>query len=265
MTSPTDYEHGIDGDTAGVGDVKVAAAFDAAGSDLLQRAVQAAFPLLVGGWLVRLVVTGEYRSYVRDSMWPWLTMSGIALVAGAAWLVSSRRARADTNRSRIGWLLIAPVFAMLLVSPGALGAGALDNAARSKPSSAASAEWDQLPATGPPVALTMYEFAERSYADAGRTLRGATVTLTGLVAPAKDGQGFRVVRFRIACCAADALAAAAEIVGWQGPTPPTNSWVTVVGRFHPSDIERLDPLIDATSITPIDQPAEPYEANIGNG
>lgn len=233
-------------------------------SNLLDRAVQAAFPLLIGGLLVRLVMTGDFRSYVRDSMWPWLTLSGFALVAGAAWLVFSRRARADEHRSAVTWLLIAPVFAVLLVSPGALGAGALDNAARSQRSSSTDANWDQLPDKGPPVELTMHEFADRSY-DGGKTLRAATVALTGFVAPAKDGQGFRIVRFRIACCAADALAAAAQVVGWQGQTPSTNSWVTVVGRFHPSDDERLDPLIDATSITPIDQPAEPYEPNNGSG
>ena len=110
----------------------------------------------------------------------------------------------------------------------------------------------------------MHEFSDRSYGG-GPTLRGATVMLTGLVAPANDGQGFRIVRFHIACCAADALAAAAEITGWQGPTPSTNTWITVVGHYHPSDIERLDPLIDATTITAIEQPAEPYEPYTSNG
>ena len=55
--------------------------------------------------------------------------------------------------------------------------------------------------------------------------------LVGFVAPAK-ADGFVVARYSIACCAADALAATAQVVRLDGPSPARDTWVEVEGTLR---------------------------------
>ena len=70
-----------------------------------------------------------------------------------------------------------------------------------------------------------------------RTARASTAlpcASSASSAPTK-GEGFLVARYSIACCAADALAATARVVGWDGPVPQRDTWVQVEGTFEPGD------------------------------
>jgi uncharacterized protein DUF1980 len=81
--------------------------------------------LLVGAVLLRLTLTGTYRRYVRVEMGPWLVVAGaVVVVLGLVTLARAiRRDRfVDAHGhhrevDRVGWLLLAPIAALLLVAP----------------------------------------------------------------------------------------------------------------------------------------------------
>ena len=79
---------------------------------------------------------------------------------------------ADGNHShvpRVAWLLTLPVFAILLVAPGPLGAyaAARDPGTVAKP--AGDSDFPPLPA-GDPATLPVYEYAVRAVWDEGKSL-----------------------------------------------------------------------------------------------
>jgi uncharacterized repeat protein (TIGR03943 family) len=217
-------------------------------------------PLLLGGVVLRLVVTGTYRSYVKDSMWPWLTLTGLGLLVLAGWDLLARRAEGGGHRPPVAWLLLLPVVAVVGVAPGALGSAALDRASRPAARLTPDGRWAALPRDQGPVELTMGEFVDRS--QAGTTTVGVPVTLTGFVAPDEDGTSrFRVVRFRISCCAADAAPVAVRVVGDAvTEVPRTDSWVTVTGTLEPDTPAALEPRLRVTAVVEIPQPSAPYES-----
>lgn len=233
---------------------------DAAERSSLDRISSAAVPLLVGGVLLRLVVTGQYRDYVKASMWPWLTLAALALLAAATWELAARRAAAHGHRPRVSWLLLVLVVVVIGLNPGALGSAALEHATRSIPRMSSDGRWARLPRDGTPVEMTIGEFADRSYA--GDTTTGVPVRLTGFVAPDEDGSSsFRVVRFRISCCAADAAPVAVRVVGEDGGArPPTDAWVVITGTLDEATRTALEPVVRVTSVRFTTRPAAPYES-----
>ena len=81
--------------------------------------------------------------------------------------------------------------------------------------------------------MSLLEFDQRAFEGTdGASFNGATVRLVGFVAR-RRATGFLVARYSIACCAADALAATALVVGWDGPVPDRDTWVEVEGTFEP--------------------------------
>jgi uncharacterized repeat protein (TIGR03943 family) len=206
-------------------------------------------------------------------MGPWLAVAGMLLtVLGIVVLWRHRRGDEDHSdhehvddghvahhhgRASVAWLLLAPVLALLLVAPRPLGAyslGHTGSAVKVRSGGGVFAPLD--PRTGPHE-MSMLEFDQRAFeAGTGASFNGATVRLVGFVAPA-DGDGFLVARYSIACCAADALAATAQIIGWGGPAPARDTWVEVEGTFEPGG--EVNPRLVTTSVTPIPQPNDPYE------
>jgi len=219
--------------------------------------------LLVGAVLLRLTLTGMYRRYVRVEMGPWLALAGIVVVVlGLVTLLRAiRRDRFvdahghHAEGERVGWLLLAPIAALLLVAPPTLGSYGVGRAA-SIDISAGAPVFERLDPDGPPASMTLLEFGQRSFERNGASFNGATVQLTGFVAGAEPG-GFRLARYQIACCAADAAPVVIRVEGVHGGVPPLDEWVTVTGRFM---VARGDvPLLAATHLTPIAPPDEPYE------
>jgi uncharacterized repeat protein (TIGR03943 family) len=103
--------------------------------------------------------------------------------------------------------------------------------------------------------MTLVEYVERSFDHDGRSLSGATIELTGFVAGDDGSEGFRLARYQIACCAADAAATVVQVVG-AASSPPRDQWVTVTGTFVENGSE---PAIAATAIDEIGAPEDPYE------
>jgi len=219
--------------------------------------------LLVGAVLLRLTVTGTYRRYVRVEMGPWLAIAGVAVVVlGVVTLVRAfRDQRLDDGHGhepgsdRAGWLLLAPIAALLLVAPPTLGSYGVGRAAAVDIREGAPV-FRRLSADASPVAMTLLEFGQRAFEGDGASFDGASVRLTGFVA-GPDGDGFRLARYQIACCAADAAPVVIRVIGVHGGTPPPDQWVIVTGRFEPGGGNL--PLLAATTVTPIPPPDEPYE------
>jgi uncharacterized repeat protein (TIGR03943 family) len=220
--------------------------------------------LLVGAVLLRLVATGAYGRYVRLGMGPWLAVAGVAvLVLGSVTLLRALRhldpvdAHDHHGRDggeRVGWLLLAPIAALLLVAPPTLGSYGVGRGAQVE-IRAGDGVLDPLVAGAEPVPMTLLEFGQRAFDRDGASFGGATVQLTGFVAGAEDG-GFRLARYQIACCAADAAPVVVRVIG--GPrVPARDRWVTVTGVFQPGGGEL--PALAATNVVELPAPNDPYE------
>ena len=109
----------------------------------------------------------------------------------------------------VGWLLLAPVVTLLLIAPPALGAYGVDRNARVE--IARGELFEPLPPDPAPRPMAVIEFLQRAYDRDGASMAGATVELTGFVADDNGGEGFRLARYGIACCAADARASVTRV------------------------------------------------------
>jgi uncharacterized repeat protein (TIGR03943 family) len=218
--------------------------------------------LLVGALLVRLAVTGVYARYVRAGMGTWLLVAGILLaLLGLLGVVRALRgtsavdAHEHHGRERAGWLLLVPVVALLLVAPPALGSFGVDRSTVVAVSSGGRTFTPLRP--GATVPMTLLEYDERAADHDGSSFGTVPVALTGFVARTADGGGFRLARYQIQCCAADAVAAVVQVVGVSGDLPARDRWVTVTGTYHgsPGGI----PELLASSVSPVPPPTDPYE------
>jgi uncharacterized repeat protein (TIGR03943 family) len=219
---------------------------------------------LAGTVLLRLTLTGTYTRYVRPGMGPWLGVAGVLLVVlGATTLVRALRhgrsvdAHGHGGSPAVGWLLLAPIAALLLVAPPTLGSYGVDRGAAVDIRAGADGR-EPLTAGDGPVAMTLLEFGQRAFDRDGASFDGAAVQLTGFVARG-DGDGFRLARYQIACCAADAAPVVVRVVGIEGDPPPRDTWVTVTGSHRPGDGDADVPELAATSVIEIAQPDDPYE------
>jgi len=110
---------------------------------------------------------------------------------------------------------------------------------------------DPLP-DGDVVDLEIDDFLKRSKGDP--TLSQRTVRLSGFVRIRRTG-GYDVARFKIFCCAADAVLMGVRIQN--GPADPVKgTWVEVTGRFVPGDA--YPPVLDVEDWREVAEPSDPY-------
>lgn len=222
--------------------------------------------MLVGVVVLRLTFTDTYRRYVQPAMGKWLLIAGVAvIVLGLVTLVNALRSvepeeahghdHEHAHRVGVGWLLLAPIAALLLVAPPTLGAYGVNRAGTVKVRPG-HAFFKPLKRVDAPVEMTLVEYIERALEHNGASFRRVPVKLTGFVAGSEAG-GFRLARYQIACCAADATPVSLDVVGTSGAPPSNDQWVTVTGTFQRGggDIPRLA----ATSVVEIPAPQDPYE------
>jgi uncharacterized repeat protein (TIGR03943 family) len=222
--------------------------------------------MLVGAVVLRLAFTETYRRYVQPAMGRWLIVAGIAVIlVGLVTLVQALRdvepeeAHGHDHDHEhgvgVGWLLLAPIAALLLVAPPTLGAFGVDRAAKVNVRPGKSIFKPLEPRVGG-APMPLLEYVERSFDHNGRSLGRTPVRLTGFVAGAENG-GFKLARYQIACCAADATPIVMQVVGTSGTPPRDDQWVTVTGTFQPGGEEL--PKLAATSVVEIPAPEDPYE------
>lgn len=223
--------------------------------------------MLVGAVVLRLTVTDTYRRYVQPGMGIWLLIAGVLVMAiGAFTLVQSLRNadleeghghdHEDSHKVGVGWLLLAPIAALLLVAPPTLGAYGVNRAA-SVNVIAGKSTFTRLPKNAPPREMTLLEYVQRSFDHRGASFNGAQIELKGFIAGAQQSGGFRLARYQIACCAADATPVVVDVVGTSGTIPSKDGWVQVTGTFQPGGDEI--PKVAATAVAEIPAPEDPYE------
>jgi uncharacterized repeat protein (TIGR03943 family) len=237
--------------------------------------------LALGATAVWLWRSGEVLNYVRPGLAPLVLAAGVVLVAlglvgprgrrgsgtGEPAAGSGEGSGGHHHRGRVGWLLLVPVLVVLLVQPAALGSYAVSS--RTVVPGGGDSGFPALaaPVRGA-VPMSMAEFVTRAARDPGQSLAGVRVRLTGFAAPAQGGDGgYRLTRFVIFCCAADAEAVQAVVRG--DPTPRArDQWLEIEGTWVPRPVAADDdpspppPVLEADLVRPVAPPRPPYEYTV---
>ncbi|TCC50657.1 TIGR03943 family protein [Kribbella capetownensis] len=266
----------------------------------MRRSVAALVIVFIGAAVMELATSGTYLRYVKPGMRWMLLAAGVVLIALAVTdvLVDGRKkpaqqeqpvampedawrdapwpagrrdeeidhsAHADHGHGhhglpRTAWLLLIPIFALLVIDPPALGADAAERQSpvSSKPANPKSNAWMADNSQGaPPVAVPVTDYAIWAVWQQD-TMKGRRYQLTGFVTPAKNGVWY-VTRIGITCCVADGTAYMVEARGQAAP--PKNQWVTVTGLWA-EPTKRPDGDVAALTVEtlkPVAMPVNPYE------
>jgi uncharacterized repeat protein (TIGR03943 family) len=232
--------------------------------------------VVLGATVVWLWWSGQALNYVRPGLTPWLLAGGV--VVGLLGLLpplgllaketaADHRGGHHQHRGRVGWLLLVPVLVVMLVQPAALGSYAV--ASRSAVPGGGNGGFDPLaaPVRGA-VPMSMAEFVTRAIRDPGQSLAGVRVRLVGFVAPSEGKEGgYRLTRFVIFCCAADAEALQAVVHG-DATARARDQWLEVEGTWQPrppaaeDDPSPPPPVLHADLVRPVAPARPPYEYSV---
>ncbi len=240
----------------------------------VKRNVAGLVIVFVGAAVVQLAVSNTYLRYVKPGMrWMLLAAGLILIVLAVADVLADTRKKPEGEEHdhsgddghghhglpRAAWLLLIPIFALLVVDPPALGAAAAQRQSpvASKPIQPKSNSWLADNPQGGPVNLAVRDYSVWAVWEK-ESMKGRSFSLTGFVTPAKNGSWY-VTRMGLTCCVADATAFMVEARGQAAP--PKNQWVTVTGEWaEPS--KRVDGDVAAltvSSVKSVTAPANPYE------
>ncbi|MGV9563633.1 TIGR03943 family putative permease subunit [Streptomyces sp. NPDC003480] len=248
----------------------------------MNRQAQAAVLFLVGGAMLHAGTTSLYLRYVKAGLQPLLLASGAVLIVAALATVwyELRRLRAARQHQvgeephghdhehddghghrepRISWLLVLPLFALILVAPPALGSySALRAGTALQPPLA----YPALP-SGDPVPLSLVDYAGRAAYGDGHSLGNREVEITGFVALDHGGTPY-LVRMALNCCAADAQPVKVGLTGKLPPVLQPDSWLQVTGTY--TDRRTKDPVnggripfLEVREAKPVPTPKDPYD------
>jgi uncharacterized repeat protein (TIGR03943 family) len=231
--------------------------------------------VVLGATAVWLWWSDDALNYVRPGLAPYLLAGGVVVVLlgllpPLGLLGEQTAGPADGHgghhhRARVGWLLLVPVLVVMLVQPAALGSYAVSS--RSVVPGGGDGQYPPLaaPVRGA-VPMPMAEFVTRAIRDPDQSLAGVRVRLVGFVAPGEGAGGYRLTRFVIFCCAADAEALQAVVRG--DPTPRTrDQWLEVEGTWLPrpaavDDPSPPPPALHADVVRTVAPAHPPYEYSV---
>ena len=241
--------------------------------------------VVLGAMAVWLWGSGQALNYVRPGLVPLIGAAGLVLLAlgllpplgllGASraghppdgWGDQGGHQHQHHHGGWVGWLLLVPVLVVMLIQPAALGSYAVSSRTV-VPGSGGNGQFPPLaaPVRGA-VPMTMAEFETRAVRDPAQSLAGVRVRLTGFAAPAEGKSGgYRLTRFVIFCCAADAEALQAVVAG--DPTPRArDQWLEVEGTWVPrpaavDDPTPPPPVLKADLVRPVAPARPPYEYSV---
>jgi uncharacterized repeat protein (TIGR03943 family) len=234
----------------------------------VNRQAQAVVLLLVGGAILRASVTDLYLRYVKEGLRPFLIAAGVLLVAAAVatlWYEFRSGRTPDEHdghghaEPRVAWLLVLPVFALLLVAPPALGSYAAN---RSGTALQETSDFAPLP-PGDPVKVSVIDYATRAVYDEGKSLAGRRVQVTGFVMVGDDGAPY-LARMMLSCCAADARPIKIGLAGAVPAGLAADTWLEVVGRYTAKSTkdsvnDGVIPYLEAEEVRQITAPTNQYE------
>lgn len=211
---------------------------------------------LLAAVLIKLAWTGQYLRFVL----PWMRWP--ILLAGAVLLVMAFRPALGLARSHEkvpwpSWLLVLPTLVVLAVAPPPLGAFLAERRANQPPPRPS----DPIVLTadaGTPLTVGLDELVwGAAQPDDAMGLAGHTIRVEGFVSRDPAGHWY-VTQMVIFCCAADAIAERARVVG--PPSPPRDQWVRITGTWVQGTGAhfKAPPAIRADKVVPIRTPKDPY-------
>jgi uncharacterized repeat protein (TIGR03943 family) len=222
----------------------------------VRRNVAGLVVVFVGAAVVQLATSNSYLRFVKPGMrWMLLAAGVILIVLAVADVLADTRTKpvADDGHGhghllpRAAWLLVVPIFALLVVDPPALGA---DAAQRQSPVAAkpiapkGSTFLAQSAGSTAPVPLAVRDYSVWAVWEK-ESMKGRSFQLTGFVTPGKNGTWY-VARIGLTCCVADGTAFMVEARGQA--SPPKNQWVTVTGQWA-EPTKRADGDVAALTVT----------------
>ncbi|MFF3323336.1 TIGR03943 family putative permease subunit [Streptomyces sp. NPDC002889] len=243
----------------------------------MNRQAQAAVLFLLGGAVLRAGLTDLYLRYVKAGLRPLLLVAGIVLIVAAIATVryELRRPRATHENQperehhdqrghahrepRISWLLVLPLFALILVAPPALGSY---SAMRTGTALQEPLGFPALPADDP-LRLGVVDYAGRAAYDHGHSLGDRRIKITGFITLDRSGAPY-LTRMVLNCCAADAQPVKIGLSGRIPPILQPDTWIEVTGTYtskqtkdpvNDGDI----PFIDISRARPVPAPHNQYE------
>ncbi|MFJ2392173.1 TIGR03943 family putative permease subunit [Streptomyces sp. NPDC087843] len=256
----------------------------------MNRQAQAAIMFLVGAAVLHAGFTDLYLRYVKAGLRPLLLAAGVVLILAAlATVWYDRRASKDGHRHaegagegegqgaesgdghghahrepRVSWLLVLPLFALILVAPPALGSY---SALHTGTALQAPLAYPRLPATDP-LPLSVVDYAGRAAYGHGSTLGHRRIEVTGFVALGHDGTPY-LVRMALNCCAADAQPVKIGLTGHIPPVLQPDAWLRVTGtytgkRAKDTVNDGVIPFLDVTEAKPVPTPHDPYDESWNN-
>lgn len=247
----------------------------------MNKEAQGIVLFVFGGAVLHAGLTDVYLRYVRAGLRPFLLAAGVLLIVVAIatlWfeLRSARAAKKDQigdevsglehghthahREPRITWLLLLPLFALIVVVPPALGSYAAD---RTGTGLQRPLGFDTLP-QGDPLQLTVLDYAGRAVYDHGRSLGNRKVQMTGFISLGSGGTPY-LTRMTLNCCAADAQPIKVALTGQLPAALGRDNWVEVTGTY--SDKQMKDkvnggaiPFLNVSQVKPTKAPADEYES-----
>jgi uncharacterized repeat protein (TIGR03943 family) len=233
--------------------------------------------VVLGATAVWLWWSGQALNYVRPGLAPWVLAGGVAVgllgLLPPLGLLAEQAAGHDVghgghrHRARVGWLLLLPVLVVILVQPAALGSYAVPGRAAVPGGDDGGFDPLAAPVRGA-VPMSMAEFVTRAVRDPAQSLAGVRVRLVGFVAPSEGKEGgYRLTRFVIFCCAADAEALQAVVRGDRTPRA-RDQWLEVEGTWVPRPVAAEDdsspppPVLQVDTVRPVVPARPPYEYSV---
>ena len=232
--------------------------------------------LLVGISIAMITVSGAFTRYVKPGLLPWLAASAVLLIvlALAAIIGDVRRGgprtsdqHSDTgeghsHRAGMVWFLLVPILLLIFVTPPALRPSAAAPSVTAVSNDVLNRAFPPLPpGRAPDVSLP--EVLMREAQDSTGSLTNRVITVTGFVL--NEAQGVDLGRIVIICCAADAQLARIHLRGpaaTQAAGLADNTWLRVEGVVtapprQPHSV--AIPTLQATAVTRVDAPPNPYD------
>ncbi|SPT53396.1 Uncharacterised protein [Actinomyces bovis] len=246
-----------------------------------RQMVAATIMLVLGLVALVLVLTRRLNFYLQPYFQPFILLTALVLIVLAMWtLVDLDRPtvlKAHAPMRPSSWLVLVPVILAVVCAPSPLGAALMSSTAvagggggaaytAAKQSSRVRAAkvlgtnpdgtvaFPILP-TGTVNSLGLDELSDRYSLGSKPQLAGRTVKLLGFASPGPDG-GWRLGRFKIYCCAADAIPYQAALIGLSQELQ-ADQWYEVTGLVQ-TNPEFEVPILQVTHLTAVPQPESPY-------
>mgnify|MGYP004475462221 CR=1 FL=1 len=256
----------------------------------MNRQAQSAVLFVLGAALLHAGLTDLYLRYVKAGLRPLVLAAGAVLIvtavatvwyewrAGVKGRESKKREPQEPEREelepeepehvhrepRVSWLLVLPLFALILVAPPALGSY---SAMRTGTALQQAYGYQKLPASGA-LRLGLADYAGRAVYEHGKGLTGRQITITGFIALDHSGAPY-LVRMALNCCAADAQPVKVGLTGQVPPVLRPDGWLEVTGTYtakRTKDTVNGGPIpyLQVTAAKPVPTPSNPYDETWNN-